>query len=166
MDGKRFKLILRWGLPLFVCAVPPLLTPTAGLSLTKGSGYSRTVSVAAPWSEEWTLEEGRAFDVSLQLVEPSALPPNARIEVRWSGPDLPGSGSTRDRGDSSVVATTSWSKVLHALDPDLHLVYRTPVSGTYSIRSEPVLDREQPLGPIPHDTGLAPLATPLPTVTS
>ena len=165
MDRTRFNPFLRWGLPLIVCAVPPLLTPTPGLSLTEGSGYSRTVSVGAPWSEEWTLEAGRAFDVSLQLVEPSVLPPNARIEVHWSGPDLPDSGFTGDRGDSGVIATTSWSKVLHALDPDLHLVYRAPVSGRYSIRIEPVLDREQPLGPIPHDTGLAPLATPLPTVT-
>ena len=50
----------------------------------EGPGYFRAVSVAAPWSEEWTLEVGRAFDVSLQLVdqEPSALPPNARILVR------------------------------------------------------------------------------------
>ncbi|MDE0106418.1 MAG: hypothetical protein OXN96_01340 [Bryobacterales bacterium] len=165
MDTTRFNPFLRWGTRLCACAVAPLLAPTLALSLTGDAGYSRTVSVAAPWSAEWALEEGAAFDISLQLVEPSGLPPNARIEVRWSGPELPNSGFAGDRGDPSVIATADWSKVLHALDPDLHLVYRAPVSGTYSIRLEPVLDREQPLGPIPHDTGLAPLATPLPTVT-
>ena len=165
MDSTQFKSFLRRALPLCACALVPLLAPTSAPSLTGGAGYSRTASVGAPWSEEWALEAGTAFEVSLQLVEPSALPPNARIEVRWSGPDLPDSGFVGDRGDSSVVATADWSKVLHALDPDLHLVYRAPVSGTYSIHLEPVLDRGQPLGPIPHDTGLAPLATPLPTVT-
>ena len=165
MDSTRFNPFLRWATRLCACAVAPLLVPTLALSLTGDAGYSRTVSVAAPWSAEWALEEGATFDVSLQLVEPSALPPNARIEVRWSGPELPDSGFAGDRGDPSVFATADWSKVLHALDPDLHLVYRAPVSGTYSIHLEPVLDREQPLGPIPHDTGLAPLATALPTLT-
>ena len=165
MDSKRFKPFLRWSALLCACAAAPVLSSAQALSLTGGTGYSRTVSVGAPWGAEWTLEQGRAFDISLQLVEPSALRPNARIEVRWSGPDLPDSGFAGDRGDSSVGATADWAKVLHALDPDLHLVYRAPVSGKYSIHIEPVLDREQPLGPIPHDTGLAPLATPLPTVT-
>ena len=165
MDSTRFKAFLRWDLPVGVCAVAQLLAPTPALSLTDGSGYSRTISIGGPWSEEWTLEEGRAFDVSLQIEQPSSLPPNARVEVRWSGPGLPDSGFVGDRGDASVVATADWSKVLHALDPDLHIVYRTPVSGTYSLRIEPVLEREQPIGPIPHDTGLAPLSTPLPTVT-
>ena len=169
----QFKSFPCRSLPLCACAVVLLLArPTrqrsilfAALSLTGGAVYSRTVSVAAPWSAEWTLEKGTAFDVSLQLVEPSNLPPNARIEVRWSGPDLPDSSFDGDRGDDSVTATSSWSKILHALDPDLHLVYRAPVSGRYSLTIEPVLEREQPLGPIPHDTGLAPLSTPLPTVT-
>lgn len=165
MDSTRFNSFLRRGTLLCACALAPLLAPTPALSLTEGAGYSQTVLVGTPWSAEWTLEEGRAFHVSLQLVEPSTLPPNARIEVRWSGPDLPDSGFAGDRGDPSVVATADWSKVLHALDPDLHLVYRAPVLGTYSIHLEAVLDREQPLGPIPHDTGLAPLATPLPTAT-
>ena len=165
MSTKRFEPIFHRGLPPFACAVALLLAAIPALALTVSSGYTRTLHIGGAWSEEWTLEEGRVFDVSLQLEHPSALPPNARIEVRWSGPDLPDTGFDGDRGDPNVVATADWSKVLHALDPDLHLVYRTPVSGKYSLSIEPVLEREQPLGPIPHDTGLAPLSTPLPTVT-
>lgn len=41
-----------------------------------------------------------------------------------------------------------WQKTLHALDPDLYFLYRA-----------------QPLGAMAHDTGVAPLATPLPART-
>ena len=165
MEAMRLKAPPSGGVVLCAAAAFLLLVQAPALCVTADRGFSRTIFVGGPWSEEWTLEEGAAFDVSLQIEHPSALAPNARIEVRWSGPDLPDSGFDGDRGDSSVTTTSSWSKILHALDPDLHLVYRAPISGRYSLTIEPVLEREQPLGPIPHDTGLAPLSTPLPTVT-
>ncbi len=127
--------------------------------------FSETVMIGRSWAKSWTLADGAAFDLTVRLEHPSTLPPNARIEVTWDGPDLPEFRFDGDRGDRGVKATADWAKVLHALDPDLHLVYRTPVAGTYALRIEPVEQRPQPVGEIPHDTGLAPLSTPLPSVT-
>ena len=114
------------------------------------------------WSRSWVLAEGDALELSVRIQQPSELPPNARIEVAWVGPELLQYTFAGDRGDPGVEAVSGWNKVLHALDPDVHMVYRAPRSGSYSLRLEAVTDRKQPLGPIPHDTGLAPLATPLP----
>ena len=117
------------------------------------------------WSRSWTLEVGEAVELSLRIESPSALPPNARIEAVWDGPDLPESGFSGDRGDPSVAATVDWSKILHALDPDISVVYRAPQEGRYTLRLVTVTDRPQPVGEIPHDTGLAPTTTPLPAKT-
>ena len=117
------------------------------------------------WSRSWTLAEGDAFEIGVRIEQPSKLPPNARIEVVWDGPDLPDLAYEGDRGDPGVEVTADWSKVLHALDPDVHSVYRAPLSGRYTLRLRTVAHRAQPLGEIPRDTGLAPFATPLPTTT-
>ena len=85
--------------------------------------------------------------------------------MTWEGPDLPEFAFQGERGDLNATATANWSKTLHALDPDLYLLYRAPRSGSYRLRIEPVIDREQPLGEISRDTGLAPLSTPLPART-
>ncbi len=117
------------------------------------------------WSRSWTLVEGDALELSVRIEQPSELPPNARIEAAWEGPELPQHVFDGDRGDPGVEAVSGWSKVLHALDPDVQVVYRVPRSGSYMLRLETVTDRPQPLGQIPHDTGLAPLATALPAKT-
>ena len=115
------------------------------------------------WSSSWSLEEGETLELGIRIATPSSLPPNARIEVTWDGPDI--DSRAEDRKDHRVRATTDWTKVLHALDPDVLTVYRAPVSGTYALRLATLKDRQQPLGPIPHDTGRAPLANPLPAIT-
>ncbi len=112
--------------------------------------WSRTLRFDGSFEREWTLEAGSAFELSIRIDEPSALPPNARIGVAWTGPAI----ARPDFAD--------WQKTLHALDPDVYLVYRAPLRGRYALRLETVVDRPQPLGEIPHDRGLAPLATPLP----
>ena len=122
-------------------------------------------SFDAGWTRTWTLAEGDALELGVRIEEPSSLPANARIEAFWDGPDLTDLAFEGDRGDAGVAATSGWAKTLHALDPDVHLVYRAPRSGAYTLRLKAVEDRPQPLGEIPHDTGLAPLATPLPTRT-
>ncbi len=111
------------------------------------------------------MDRGDAISVSVHLDRPEDLPPNARIEVLFDGPSL-GAELERPRpSDPAVRSTADWGKSLHALDPDLYLIYRAPVSGDYGLRVEVVRDREQPLGALPHDTGLAPMSTPLPTLT-
>ena len=148
--GVVFVLVLSVGLPPAVAGVPET---------------SEAISFSGEWNRTWTLAEGDAFAVSVRVERPSALPPNARIEALWDGPALPQWSHDGDRGDPGVSATADWSKILHALDPDVYLVYRAPVSGDFTLRLSTVEDRAQPLGDIPHDTGLAPRTTPLPTRT-
>lgn len=124
-----------------------------------------TVSFSGDWSRSWTLAEGDAFEISVRIESPSTLPPNARIEAVWQGPALAKGLYEGDRGDLGVEATADWAKTLHALDPDVYLVYRAPVSGEFRLLLTTIEERAQPLGEIPHDTGLAPLTTPLPTRT-
>ncbi len=127
--------------------------------------WSQTLRFDGSFQREWALDEGSAFELSVRIDEPSALPPNARIGVAWTGPAIPQPEFEGERSDPGVAAAADWQKTLHALDPDVYLVYRTPLSGEYSLRLETVTDRPQLLGDIPHDTGLAPLTTPLPTRT-
>ena len=67
-----------------------------------------------------------------------------------------------ERGDLHAVATPNWRKTLHALDPDVYLVYQAPTEGIYQLQLETVLERSEAPSAIPRDTGLAPLSTPLP----
>ena len=130
-------------------------------SVTPNS-FSTTLDFHGEWHRSWELPEGQAFELGVHISEPDLLPANARIEVRWRGPDLTDLAFDGERGDLHARATPNWSKTLHALDPDVYLVYRAPKAGTYRIELETILDRPQPQGDIPRDTGLALLATPLP----
>ena len=146
--------------------LPCILLLIAGTGATGAApAFHGTISFDAQWSRSWTLDEGDAFELSVRIERPSSLPANARIEASWQGPGLPELAYEGDRGDPGVKATANWAKILHALDPDLHVVYRAPRSGAYTLRLRTIEHGPQPLGEIPHDTGLAPLATRLPTKT-
>ena len=121
--------------------------------------FSTTVQFNGEWRRSWEFEQGQAFELRAHINDPELLPANARIEVRWHGPELTGLAFEGERGDLYVRATSNWQKTLHALDPDVYLVYRAPKTGTYRIELETILDRPQPGGDIPRDTGLARLAT-------
>ena len=136
-----------------------LLIPAAAASL------SETIDFAGSWGHSRELAEGEAVSVSVRVDDPEALPPNARIEVRWRGPALEDAPFDGERGDLHSTITADWSKTLHALDPDVYLIYRAPKTDTYRLEIETVRERPQPRPDIPRDTGLAPLATPLPQIT-
>jgi hypothetical protein len=99
--------------------------------------------------EEVRLEEGQTVQISAHMPSPSRLPPNARLRVRWTlenaddphriprGPE--GESKTRQPHDFGIpkLPTASWSKVLHALDADVFLVYRAPASGIYELSVTP-----------------------------
>jgi HEAT repeat protein len=68
------------------------------------------------------LRAGEMVEVSAGLPSPSLLPANGRIVLEWAG----------------------YRKVLHALDPDLYLVYRAPKAGAYTLEAS-VLEDEEPL---------------------
>ena len=126
--------------------------------------FSKTFDFSDSWSRQWQLESAQAFELSVRLQDPVELPPNARIEVRWQGPE-PAETFDGERGDLHTSATPNWRKTLHALDPDVYLVYQTPRGGVYQLEIQTILDRPEPQPDVPRDTGLAPLSTPLPTRT-
>ncbi len=142
-----------------------LVAAVLPLALAEIQDARETISFSGEWSRTWTLTEGDAFEMSVRIESPSTLPPNARIEAVWQGPALEHWSYDGDRGDPGVEATAGWAKTLHALDPDVYLVYRAPVSGEFELRLTTVEERAQPLGEIPHDTGLAPVTTSLPART-
>jgi hypothetical protein len=56
-----------------------------------------------------------------------------------------------------ALPTANWQKTLHALDPDVHLVYRAPVKGEYQLEVAPVLEGPTPFeGTRWRETGSAP----------
>ncbi len=67
-----------------------------------------------------TLAAGATVEVTAGLPAPSQLPPNGRLAVEFAG----------------------YRKILHALDPDFHIVYRAPKAGAYTLRVSVVEDED------------------------
>src|SRR5262249_6713947 len=81
----------------------------------------------------------------------SSLPQHGRVGVRWTlVEEKKESGAATSlpplfarKSDAFGVytkPTADWKKVLHALDPDLYLVYRAPVAGMYALEIAPITD--------------------------
>ena len=128
---------------------------------------------SAPWEKRLQLKAGETFEVSVSLPNPSALPRNGRISVEWSLLDdktgdvsQPANARKADAFGIYSPPTAGWRKVLHALDPDVYLVYRAPVAGNYALKIAPVTD-ETPVfeGARWRETGIAPQAMPFPNNT-
>ena len=77
-------------------------------------------TVPGPAAQDLTLAAGATVEVNAGIAQPSQLPPNARIAVEFAG----------------------LRKVLHALDPDFHLLYRAPRAGKYTLKATIVEDEE------------------------
>ncbi len=127
--------------------------------------FQKQIVFEGSWEHRWQLQRDQILQISLGIPNPSSLPPNARIEVRWQGPVLSHLAFDGKRGDLDAKASAGWEKTLHSLDPDLHLVYKVPAAGLYHLNLETVTDRSQPLGKIWRDADLAPQATALPART-
>ncbi|HYI95153.1 MAG TPA: hypothetical protein VEX68_16530 [Bryobacteraceae bacterium] len=72
------------------------------------------------YTRAYGLKAGETVDVSVGLPAPSRLPANGRVAVEWAG----------------------YRKVLHALDPDFHLVYRAPKASQVTVKVSAVEDEE------------------------
>ena len=72
------------------------------------------------------LEAGQTVEISAGVQSPSKLPINGRLAAEWSGP----------------AADAGFRKVLHALDPDVYVVYRVPQKGRYTLSLRAVDDEE------------------------
>nr|MCS5629479.1 hypothetical protein [Pirellulaceae bacterium] len=99
-----------------------------------------------PVQDKYHLEEGQVFEITVRVDQPSQMFPNARLRVSWdlltaddpdNTPRGPNEAEPVLRNDEALgiytAPTANWSKVLHALDSDVYLNYRAPVSGTYSL---------------------------------
>jgi hypothetical protein len=130
------------------------------------------VALSAPWQRAYEIAAGKTVEISVHLEKPSALPPNARIAVEWTLVSEPtqrvteGDGRKFDAFGIYTKPTAQWRKTLHALDNSVYLVYRAPVTGTYTLRLSPVTEAE-PVGDGPRwrEKGSAPMLAALPHTT-
>ena len=72
-----------------------------------------------PFERTVDLTAGQVVELAAWVKQPSELPVNARVMVKWEAV----SGS----------AEVGWSKRLHALDADAYLLYRAPAAGKYRL---------------------------------
>ncbi|HEY7182248.1 MAG TPA: HEAT repeat domain-containing protein [Blastocatellia bacterium] len=129
------------------------------------------------WEKRFDLKRGAAFELSVGLPSPSSLPQHGRVGVRWtlveekkeSGAATSFPSLFARKPDAFGVyaqPTADWTKVLHALDPDLYLVYRAPVSGVYALEIAPVADEATVFeGARWREDGVAPQAVTFPRAT-
>ena len=143
------------------------IKPPAGET---GINFRATFDLAAKWSKTFVLAEGQAFELSARLPVPSQLPQHGRVAVSWSlveekkasphpAPVVSSSKPARKPDDFGIytLPTAHWRKVLHALDPDIYLVYSAPVAGTYKLEISPLVDEPTVFeGPRWRETGTAP----------
>lgn len=123
-----------------------------------------------PWQQRLTLKQGETFEVSVSLPSPSALPAHGRVAVSWKlvkGPAPVENAKTHAASFGIYTQPTAdWRKVLHALDPDVYLVYRAPVTGEYALELAPVTNEPTIFeGPRWREEGSAPGAVTFPRQT-
>lgn len=131
------------------------------------------ITAAKPWQEAYRLKAGEAVEISVRLQKPSALPANARVGVEWvlEQPERPGDVvATPEKGAREIKAleiytapTANWRKVLHALDGDVYVVYRAPVSGRYRLKVAALEVDDRSVTPRWREKGTAPEMFPIPT---
>lgn len=98
---------------------------------------AETIDQRIDFSAEQTypleLNAGDTFQISVGVESPSKLPANGRVLIEWTGP----------------TEKLGFRKVLHALDPDVYLVYRAPVPGRYTLTLRPLEVDDDPKPDVP-----------------
>jgi hypothetical protein len=175
---------------LRIIALAVCLTAVAGLTWgwnndnieaasSAGNALARlrqSIQFSGRWEKRFDLRRGETFELSVSLPQPSALPSHGRVGVRWTlieekdevGATATSSGSSRQADAFGIYTkpTAGWNKTLHALDPDLYLVYRAPAAGLYSLEIAPVTNEATVFeGERWREPGIAPQAVPYPRLT-
>ena len=109
-----------------------LATLAVGARCAQSGDIDRRIEFNGEFSQTIDLGADQVIEVSAGVPSPSTLPANGRIAVEWSGP-------TQDAG---------WRKIVHALDPDVYVVYRAPKQGRYQLALRAVVD-EDPKSSVP-----------------
>jgi hypothetical protein len=86
------------------------------------------IDFSGDYSQAIELDAGQIVEISVTVQSPAKLPANGRLAAEWTGP----------------AADAGFRKVLHALDPDLYVVYRAPQKGAYTLALRAVTDEEPP----------------------
>jgi hypothetical protein len=126
------------------------------------------LQLPARWEKRFVLQRGETFELSASLPVPSALPQHGRVGVRWTLAEAKGAlpalfARKPDAFGIYTQPTVAWQKVLHALDPDLYLVYRAPVAGQYVLEIAPITDETPAFeGARWREDGVAPQAVAFP----
>ncbi len=175
---RIYNLFRRWQVViLLICmvvtAAVALRIDSQAVEQRSGAGSISTelkMQFSAPWEKSYRLRAGETLEIAVGLPSPSALPQNGRVSVEWALKNAP-AGKVEQAADArkpdafgiSTLPTAGWRKVLHALDPDVYLVYRSPVDGDYTLSIAPV-DDEAPVfeGARWRESGIAPVAVPFP----
>src|SRR5688572_4630764 len=108
MIHRRLR-ILFLGITLLLRGQPVDSRGTAPLEIDRRFQFSGLQS------QSIQLTKGDTVEILAGVESPSKLPANGRLAVEWNTP-LKGAG---------------FRKVLHALDPDIFLIYRAPATGSY-----------------------------------
>ncbi len=96
------------------------------------------------------LTTGDTVEILAGIESPSKLPANGRVAVEWNTP----------------MSSGGFRKVLHALDPDIFLVYRAPATASYTLTLRAVEDEEPVFhGPRWRETGIVAEMKPFPRLT-
>ena len=125
--------------PIAVLAVVVALATTAD-----GKDIEQTARVPGMLAQGVHLDSGQTVTISVRVDKPSALPANGRLKAAWRliKPDTPrqltqdpAKKPARKKNAQGIYTepTPDWSKLLHALDPDVFTVYRAPIAGTYRL---------------------------------
>ena len=162
---------LHFGLNFLICSL--ILFTQSSLPLTKSleNHYKISLHSTSFWKKNFRLDQGESVRISIHLPQPSLLPPNGLVGVNWklvekhrqieekTNKTLVPNLKSREPNAFGIYTqpTANWEKVLHALDPDLFLIYRAPVSGTYVLTIFPEKNGNSLFdGPRWRETGLAP----------
>jgi len=137
------------------------------------ASFKTILQFQSPWSKRFALKRGETFELSVGLPKPSLLPEHGRVGVRWTlvepkeNEALPAVAARKSDAFGIYTAPTAdWKKVLHALDSDLYLTYRAPVSGVYALQIAPVVEEATIFeGARWRDEGIAPQAVAFPRTT-
>ncbi|MEO1996031.1 MAG: hypothetical protein ABGZ17_12225, partial [Planctomycetaceae bacterium] len=153
MSAKWNRLFASW---VRCCVFAAIATPAAiGADDDQAksklpSAVSAAITVPAPPPHLLHLTDGATVAINVHIQQPSKLPVDGRLLVRWEltkaddpqrVPRAPeqSEAPARQVNDLGIPAapTANWSKLLHALDPDVYLVYRAPVAGAYRLSVTP-----------------------------
>src|SRR5687768_17575956 len=91
---------------LLTAALFTALLPTTGLAADAQS-ITEQIRFSGSHAQTVELAAGQTLEISAGVVSPSQLPANGRLAAEWIAPSADG----------------GFRKVLHALDPDVYVVY-------------------------------------------